>query len=112
GKINTIIKSSRFSLDLALSALETEEEGEIISAPRIVTTDGQQAMISQGQEVPYVTKHGTSDSATTEFKEVELNLTVTPHITPDNHVLLNLELTQDSVNSISEEGEPVIDTRG
>ena len=111
GTLTASIISNTFSLNLALSAMETENEGEIISSPRVITTDGQQALIKQGQEVPYTTQQGRDNPATTEFKEVVLELNVTPHITPDEHVLLDMDLTQDNVNGYSPNGEPVIDTR-
>lgn len=90
----TSIISNSFSLDLALHAMETENRGEIISAPRIITTDGQQAVIEQGREIPYTTV--SSNGTQTEFKKAVLSLEVTPHVTPNEHVLLNLTLTQDT----------------
>jgi len=111
GTLGASILRGNFSLDLLLSALETEDRGEIISSPRVITTDGQDAIISQGQEVPYTTQQGRDNPATTEFKEVVLELDVTPHITPNDHVLLDMELTQDNVNGYTPSGEPVIDTR-
>lgn len=111
GTIATSIIGNSFNLNLALSAMESENRGQIMSAPRVITTDGQQAIIEQGQKVPYTTQQGNDAPATTEFKEVVLNLTVTPHITPDEHVLLELNLTQDSVRGFATTGEPIIDTR-
>lgn len=110
GSLVTSIISDTFSLDLALNAMESENRGEIISAPRVITTDGQQAVIEQGTEIPYTTiqDDGQTD---VEFKEVLLNLTVTPHITPNEHVLLNMELTQDTIADFSVKGEPAIATR-
>lgn len=111
GTLTTSIIGDTFSLDLALQALETENRGEIISAPRVITTDGKEAVIEQGQEVPFTTQQGNDSPATTSFKEVVLNLTVTPHITPNEHVLLQMELTQDNVSGRTALGEPIIDTR-
>src|SRR5699024_5805116 len=107
---STII-SNTMSLDLALTAMESEKRGEIISSPHVITTDGQEAVIEQGQQVPYVTPGAANTPATTDFKDVVLNLTVTPHITPDEHVLMDMKLTQDNVNSFLQNGEPLIDTR-
>lgn len=111
GIVATSIISNTFSLNLALSALESENRGEIISAPRVITIDGQQAIIQQGKEVPYTTQQGSDDPATTQFKKVLLNLTVTPHVTPNKHVLLEMALTQDNISGYTPTGEPVIDTR-
>lgn len=110
GTLTTSIIGDNFSLDLTLQAMEVENRGKVISTPRLITTDGQEALIEQGQKIPYTTvdEDGQSD---TEFKEAVLNLTVTPHITPDGHVLLEISLTQDSIGGRTVEGEPVIDTR-
>jgi len=82
-------------LDLELSALETENKGEIIASPRITVANQQEAYIEQGTEIPYV--QATSSGATSvEFKKAVLSLRVTPHITPDNRIILNLIVTQDT----------------
>ncbi|QJR80552.1 type IV pilus secretin PilQ family protein [Alteromonas pelagimontana] len=82
-------------LDLELSALESENKGEIIASPRITVANQQEAYIEQGTEIPYV--QATSSGATSvEFKKAVLSLTVTPHITPDNRIILDLVVTQDT----------------
>ncbi|MGI2261070.1 type IV pilus secretin PilQ [Shewanella sp. GXUN23E] len=82
-------------LDLELSALEQENKGEIIASPRITTSNQKSAYIEQGVEIPYV--QSTSSGATSvTFKKAVLSLRVTPQITPDNRVILDLEITQDS----------------
>jgi len=82
-------------LDLELSALETENRGEIIASPRITVANQQEAYIEQGTEIPYV--QSTSSGATSvEFKKAVLSLKVTPHITPDNRIILDLVVTQDT----------------
>lgn len=82
-------------LDLELSALETENKGEVIASPRITVANQQEAYIEQGTEIPYV--QSTSSGATSvEFKKAVLSLKVTPHITPDNRIILNLVVTQDT----------------
>ena len=82
-------------LDLELSALESENKGEIIASPRITVANQQEAYIEQGTEIPYV--QATSSGATSvEFKKAVLSLKVTPHITPDNRVILDLVVTQDT----------------
>lgn len=82
-------------LDLELSALETENQGEIIASPRITVANQHEAYIEQGTEIPYV--QATSSGATSvEFKKAVLSMTVTPHITPDNRIILDLIVTQDT----------------
>lgn len=82
-------------LDLELSALETENKGEIIASPRITVANQHEAYIEQGAEIPYV--QATSSGATSvEFKKAVLSMRVIPHITPDNRVILDLVVTQDT----------------
>ena len=86
-------------LDLELSALESEGEGEVISTPRVVTANQAEAFIQQGVEIPY--ENSTSSGATAvQFKEAVLELKVTPLITPDNRVQLELAIKQDTVGEI------------
>ncbi|MBY5981116.1 type IV pilus secretin PilQ [Ferrimonas balearica] len=82
-------------LDLELSALERENKGEIIASPRLTTANQYTAFIEQGTEIPFV--QSTSSGATSvEFKKAVLGLTVTPQITPDNRIVLDLTVTQDT----------------
>ena len=82
-------------LDLELSALESENKGEVIASPRITVANQQEAYIEQGTEIPY--SQATSSGATSvEFKKAVLSLKVTPHITPDNRIILDLIVTQDT----------------
>ncbi len=103
-----------FLLDLELSALEAEGEGEVISTPRIVTANQAEAWIHQGVEIPY--EQATSSGATAvQFKEAVLELKVTPLITPDNRVQMDLNVKQDTVGEIYQTSRggsvPSIDTR-
>lgn len=82
-------------LDLELSALEEENRGEIIASPRITTANQKKARIEQGTEIPYV-ESASSGATTVTFKKAVLSLEVTPHITPDNKVILDLIITQDT----------------
>lgn len=82
-------------LDLELSALEQENKGEIIASPRITTANQKQARIEQGVEIPYV-QAASSGATTVEFKKAVLSLTVTPQITPDNKIILDLVITQNT----------------
>ncbi len=82
-------------LDLELSALEQENKGEIISNPRLTTANQKAAYIEQGTEIPYV--QSTSSGATSvTFKKAVLSLQVTPQITPDNKIILDLVITEDT----------------
>ena len=101
-------------LDLELSALEAEGEGEVISTPRVVTANQAEAFIQQGVEIPY--EEATSSGATNvQFKEAVLELKVTPLITPDNRVQMELAVKQDTVGEIFQTSRggsvPSIDTR-
>lgn len=85
-------------LDLELSALEGEEHGQVISRPRIITSNQQKAMIQTGTEIPY--QEASSSGATSvTFKNAVLSLEVTPQITPDNKIMLKLKATQDTVGA-------------
>jgi type IV pilus assembly protein PilQ len=86
--------ATRF-IGLELSALEADGRGKIISSPRVVTADSQQALIEQGEEIPY--QQATSSGATAvQFKKANLKLEVTPQITPDGNVILVVDVTKDS----------------
>ena len=82
-------------LDLELSALESEGQAEIISSPRLITADQQEATIESGEEIPY--QESTSSGATSvAFKKAVLSLNVTPQITPDDRLILKIKVNQDS----------------
>lgn len=96
-------------IDLELSAMQEENEGEIISSPRVITSNQQEAVIEQGTEIPY--QEASSSGATSvSFKSATLKLGVTPQITPDDHIIMDLEVTKDEIGSIFN-GVPSIDTR-
>jgi type IV pilus assembly protein PilQ len=96
-------------LDLELSAMQEEGQGEIVSSPRVITSNQQEAIIEQGTEIPY--QEASSSGATSvSFKEATLKLGVTPQITPDDHIIMDLEVSKDEVGSIYN-GVPSIDTR-
>ncbi|WP_028863139.1 type IV pilus secretin PilQ family protein [Psychromonas aquimarina] len=86
-------------LDLELSALEKENKAEIIASPRITTANQQTAYIEQGTEIPYV-ESASSGATSVSFKKAVLSLNVTPQITPDNKVILDLVITQDSKGEV------------
>ncbi|MEQ8797824.1 MAG: type IV pilus secretin PilQ [Salinisphaeraceae bacterium] len=95
GTLTTSIIGNTFNLDLALSALESENRGEVISSPRVITANAKEAKIEQGVEIPYL-EAASSGAATVQFKEAVLSLTVTPQITPDERVIMDLFVTQDT----------------
>ena len=107
------ILGSDFLIDLELQALQTEGRGEVISSPRVVTANGKQATIEQGREIPYQTSSGNTGT-NTQFKKAVLSLTVSPQITPDNRVIMDLNVTNDSQGENVTTGTgsaPAIDTR-
>ncbi|WP_108743967.1 type IV pilus secretin PilQ [Salinivibrio sp. IB643] len=81
-------------LDLELSALESERKAEVVSSPRLITTNKKAAYIEQGTELPYL-EASSSGAVAVSFKKAVLSLSVTPQITPDNTLVLDLKLTQD-----------------
>ena len=97
-------------LDLELSAMEKENKGEIIASPRITTANQKEAYIEQGVEIPYQ-EASSSGATSTQFKKAVLSLTVTPHITPDNKIILDLIVTQDTVSDVTSGTAPAIDTQ-
>ncbi|MEO5574400.1 MAG: type IV pilus secretin PilQ, partial [Gammaproteobacteria bacterium] len=96
GRIALGILSSGFLLDLELSALQAEGRGEVISNPRVITSNQKEALIEQGTEIPYL-EASSSGAATVSFKKAVLSLKVTPQITPDDRIIMDLTVTQDTV---------------
>ncbi|MEW8184826.1 MAG: type IV pilus secretin PilQ [Candidatus Thiodiazotropha endolucinida] len=112
GGLNFLVgKVGSYLLQLELTAMQTEGRGELISSPRVITSDQTQASIKQGVEIPY--QEATSSGATkVSFKEALLKLDVTPHITPDDRVRMDLIINKDNPDfSRSVLGVPPIDTR-
>ncbi|MEW8690424.1 MAG: type IV pilus secretin PilQ [Candidatus Thiodiazotropha endolucinida] len=112
GGLNFLVgKVGSYLLQLELTAMQTEGRGELISSPRVITSDQTQASIKQGVEIPY--QEATSSGATkVSFKEALLKLDVTPHITPDDRVRMDLVINKDNPDfSRSVLGVPPIDTR-
>lgn len=103
------ILGKNYLVDLELSALQTEGRGEVVSNPRVVTSNQTEAVIEQGVEIPY--QEASSSGATSvSFKKAVLSLSVTPQITPDDRVVMDLEVSKDSVGGIYS-GIPSINTR-
>ena len=105
--------SNDLFLSAELAALEAAGEGEIVSQPKVITGDKQKASIKSGTEIPYQ-EGAASGATTTQFKEAVLKLDVTPNITPDDRILLDLVVNQDSVGELVPSGNggvvPSIDT--
>jgi len=100
--------SDDFLVDLELSALESDGQAEVVSQPRVVTADRQTASIKSGEEIPY--QKATSSGATSvSFKEAVLSLEVTPQITPDDKIIMDLVVNQDSRGEVTA-GIPSINT--
>jgi type IV pilus assembly protein PilQ len=114
GSIGIALLGGSYLVDLALSAAENEGKSEIISSPRVITANQKQATIMQGVEIPYQ-ESASSGATTTQFKNAVLSLKVTPLITPDNRVILDLDVSDDSVGqnvqSATGGSVPSIDTR-
>ncbi|WP_114767320.1 type IV pilus secretin PilQ [Vibrio rhodolitus] len=90
-------------LDLELSALQRESKAEVISSPRLITTNKQAAYIEQGTEIPYL-EAASSGATSVSFKKAVLSLKVTPQITPDNRLILDLDVTQDRPGEVLQTG--------
>ncbi len=114
GSIGLSVLAGKHVLDLELSAAQNEGKSETISSPRIITANQKQATIMQGVEIPYQ-ESASSGATTTQFKNAVLSLKVTPLITPDNRVVLDLDVADDSVGqqvtSATGGSVPSIDTR-
>jgi type IV pilus assembly protein PilQ len=114
GSIGISLLGGSYLVDLALSAAENEGKSETISSPRVITANQKQAVILQGTEIPYQ-ESASSGATTTQFKNAVLSLKVTPLITPDNRVILDLDVSDDTVGqqvtSATGGTVPSIDTR-
>jgi type IV pilus assembly protein PilQ len=109
GSLAFAVLSGSSLIDLEISALQAENQGEVISSPRVVTADRHQARIEQGVEIPYLSA-SSSGATQVEFKKAVLSIEVTPQITPDDRVIMDLSVNNDTVGDIFA-GIPSIDTR-
>ncbi|MGD9599628.1 MAG: type IV pilus secretin PilQ [Steroidobacteraceae bacterium] len=114
GRLAFMLLGSDYIVDLELSAAQAEGRGEIISSPRVITANQREASIEQGVEIPYQ-ESASSGAATIQFKKAVLSLKVTPQITPDNRIILDLNVKKDSVGAVivgsGGVNVPSIDTR-
>jgi type IV pilus assembly protein PilQ len=110
----SVLDFDDFLIDLELTAAQAEGKGEIVSSPRVITSNQREAVIEQGVEVPYQ-ESSSSGATTTQFKKAVLSLKVTPQITPDDRIILDLEVNKDSVGQLVPSATggfvPSIDTR-
>ena len=112
GAVNLLLgKVGSYLLRLELSAMQQEGKGEIVSSPRVITSDQNEATIKQGVQIPY--QEATSSGATSvSFKDAVLELTVTPHITPDDRIIMDLLVKKDNPDfTRAVLGVPPVDTR-
>jgi type IV pilus assembly protein PilQ len=114
GRFALAVLESDYLVDLELTALEAEGRGEIVSTPRVITANQKEARIEQGVEIPYQ-ESASSGATTTQFKKAVLSLTVTPQITPDNNIIMDLLVSNDTVGDLVASATggfvPSIDTR-
>lgn len=114
GRLAFMLLGSDYIVDLELSAAQAEGRGEIISSPRVITANQKEASIEQGVEIPYQ-ESASSGATTISFKKAVLALKVTPQITPDNRIILDLNVKKDSVGTVvvtsGGVNVPSIDTR-
>jgi type IV pilus assembly protein PilQ len=114
GSIGISLLGGSYLIDLELSAAQNEGRSETISSPRVITANQKQATIMQGVEIPYQ-ESASSGATTTQFKNAVLSLKVTPLITPDNRVIMDIDVSDDSVGqqvtSATGGSVPSIDTR-
>ncbi len=109
GQIAFAVLGSDFLVDLELSAMQAEGQGEIVSSPRVITANQSEAVIEQGTEIPYQ-QAASSGATTVTFKKAVLSLRVTPQITPDDRIIMDLEVSKDNVGEVFL-GVPSIETR-
>jgi type IV pilus assembly protein PilQ len=114
GSIALGVLSKNFLVDLELSAAQTEGRGEVVSSPRVITANQTEATIEQGTEIPYQ-QSASSGATSIEFKKAVLSLKVKPQITPDNRIILDIDVSDDTVGQVvvasGGVNVPAIDTR-
>ena len=109
--IAAIFKGASSIIGLELSAMQAEDRGKVVSSPRILTADRTKATITEGTEIPYQTVDDNGKSSTT-FKKANLSLSVTPQVTPEDDIVLKLNITKDTPNTKLKVGEnPAIDNK-
>ena len=107
----TVLKVGDYLLNLELSAAQAEGRSEIISNPRLMTADQTKAIIKQGNQIPVSSGSTATTVASVSYKDVVLELDVTPHITPNDNIRMELMIKKDNPNGVVINGNPEIDTR-
>ena len=107
----TVLKIGDYLLNLELSAAQAEGRTEIISNPRLMTADQTKAVIKQGNQIPVSSGSTATTVASVSYKDVVLELDVTPHITPNDNIRMELMIKKDNPNGVVINGNPEIDTR-
>jgi len=114
GRFSLAVLETEYLVDLELTAMQAEGRGEIVSTPRVITANQKEARIEQGVEIPYQ-ESASSGATTTQFKKAVLSLTVTPQITPDGNIIMDLLVSKDNVGELTPSATggavPSIDTR-
>jgi len=114
GRFSLAVLETEYLVDLELTAMQAEGRGEIVSTPRVITANQKEARIEQGVEIPYQ-ESASSGATTTQFKKAVLSLTVTPQITPDGNIIMDLLVSKDNVGALTPSATggavPSIDTR-
>ncbi len=114
GRLALAVLDSDYIVDLELTAMQAEGRGEIVSTPRIITANQTEAFIEQGVEIPFQ-EAASSGATTTQFKKAVLSLTVTPQITPDDNIIMDLLVSNDTIGEVVASATggfvPSIDTR-
>ncbi|MGR9036910.1 MAG: type IV pilus secretin PilQ [Gammaproteobacteria bacterium] len=105
----TLARGADYVLNLELSALQDQGRGQIISNPRVMTTDRCQAIITQGTSIPFQSSSANTGT-NTQFIDALLSLDVTPQITPSGSINMDLEITRDDIGQLTVDGQPSIDT--
>ncbi len=97
-------------LDVFISAAEQDNRTQVLATPKLLTANQQEAVIKQGKEIAFE-ETSASGATSIRFKEAVLELRVTPHITPNNEVILNLHVKHDVIGKLADNGQPTIDTK-
>jgi len=97
------------ALNIALQALETEGKSRTLSSPRVVVADNKEARIQRGKQIPY--QDTTAEGNTIQFADAELSLTVTPHVTSDEHIYLTIDTTNNEATTTNATAIPTITTK-
>lgn len=112
GRIGLAILGADYLVDLELTAMQNEGTGELVSSPRVVTTDRKEAYIKQGVSIPTIIPGTANQPPTVVYIDALLNLTVTPSITPDDDIIMDLRVTKDEPDfTVLVLGQPIINKR-